>query len=172
MAGWRERVLIGGIAISMLLHALVLFGGRSAAPAVPVSGMPQHGRKLQGLLDGVTGGLTGGDGLLGGLLGDLNVVRKLTITDGIRSIVIDPNAQTIATSTRRLNIGGVGNPHTLTTGALKAPGSVNPGNARIDGTATVKALTVNGVLTARNNVNVAGTVSAPKCTCAGKPASG
>lgn len=39
---------------------------------------------------------------------------KLTITDGTRNIVIDPTTLTITTSAQRLNIGAVGNPHTLT----------------------------------------------------------
>ncbi|KAL4436750.1 hypothetical protein ABPG75_003889 [Micractinium tetrahymenae] len=99
MAGsqWRDRLLFGGLGLTMLLHAFVLLSGRSATPAMPVDGgMPQHGRKLQGLLDGVlgtvggvlggvtgstTGGTSGtasGDGLLGtGLLDGLTVCGAL-----------------------------------------------------------------------------------------------
>lgn len=70
---WRDRLLFGGIAISLLLHALVLFGGRTTAPAgaaLPV-GMdaPQRGRRLMGLLGGLTGGSTSSGGLLGGVTG-------------------------------------------------------------------------------------------------------
>lgn len=77
MAGsqWRDRLLFGGLGLTMLLHALVLFGGRTAVPAVPVAGdMPRQGRKLQGLLDGLLGGGSG-DGVAGtGLLDGLTVV--------------------------------------------------------------------------------------------------
>lgn len=42
----RDRLLYGGLGLTMLLHALVLFGGRTAAPAAPAlpAGAEQHGR--------------------------------------------------------------------------------------------------------------------------------
>lgn len=45
---------------------------------------------------------------------------KLTVTDGTRSIIINPDTQTITTSTKRLNIGGTGNPHTTTVSSMPA----------------------------------------------------
>ncbi len=56
------------------------------------------------------------------------------MTDGTRTIVIDPNTQTITSSTKRINVGGVGSPHTLTVSqppalaavCQRAPGCVLP----------------------------------------------
>lgn len=78
MAGsqtWRDRLLFGGLGLTMLLHAFVLLGGRPAAPAVTVvDDMQQHGRKLQGLL-GSSGGGVADTGLLKGL----NVVSIIAL---------------------------------------------------------------------------------------------
>lgn len=68
-SSWLDRLLFGGIGLSLLVHALVLFGGNTTAPAaIPASGADelQHGRSLK-QLDLGAGGLTG-------TLGDLNVV--------------------------------------------------------------------------------------------------
>lgn len=85
MVGLKERVLIGGIALSMVLHALVLFGGHGAAPVV-AGDMPVRGRRLQGLLDGLLGGGStsgGSGGLLGGVTDTLdNVLGGVTDTVG------------------------------------------------------------------------------------------
>ncbi|KAL4436748.1 hypothetical protein ABPG75_003887 [Micractinium tetrahymenae] len=186
-SSWLDRLLFGGIGLSLLVHALVLFGGHSTAPAaIPAAGADdlQHGRSLK-QLDLGSGGLTGAlDGLqvcsaLGGLLecnaasGDFTVPGKLTITDGTRALVFDPSTLTITSSAQRLNIGAVGNAHTLTAQNLLAPGNVNLGPTTVAGATTVnKAAYFNGVLTARSNVNVAKALTSPKCTCAGKPASG
>ncbi len=58
---WRDRLLFGGLGLTMLLHAFVLLGGRTAMPAVSESAV-QHGRKLQATSSGVAG-----TGLLEGL---------------------------------------------------------------------------------------------------------
>ncbi|KAL4423268.1 hypothetical protein ABPG77_004537 [Micractinium sp. CCAP 211/92] len=187
-SSWLDRLLFGGIGLSLLVHALVLFGGHTTGPvAVPDAGAVeelQHGRSLKQLNLGGSGGLTGtlGNlqvcGVLGGLLecdasnGDYTVQGKLTITDGTRKIVIDPSTLTITTSAQRLNIGAVGNAHVLNVQNLKATGAVNLGPTTVAGTTSIaKATYVNGAIKAAG-VKVAKTTTSPKSTCAGKPASG
>lgn len=72
-SSWLDRLLFGGIGLSLLVHALVLFGGHSTAPSaiptVDADGL-QHGRSLKQI------NLGGGNGLTGNL-GNLKVVSML-----------------------------------------------------------------------------------------------
>lgn len=72
-SSWLDRLLFGGIGLSLLVHALVLFGGHTTGPvAVPDAGAVeelQHGRSLKQLNLGGGGGLTG-------TLGNLQVVSR------------------------------------------------------------------------------------------------
>lgn len=185
-SSWLDRLLFGGIGLSLLVHALVLFGGNTTAPAaIPASGADelQHGRSLK-QLDLGAGGLTGtlGDlnvcGVLGGLLecdasnGDYTVQGVLTITDGTKRIVINPRTMTITTNNARLNIGAVGTPHLLTVKNLKATGAVNLGPTTVAGTTSIAKATYANAAIKAAGVTVAKTTTSPKSTCAGKPARG